>query len=480
MQVVSKRKRIWGWFFFDWASQPFHTLLVTFVFGPFFAAVAADFFMGQGLADEAAKAQAQSIWSLCLTVTGLIIGFGGPFLGALADISGRRIPWVMAFSVMYVAGAAGLWFMNPDGSNLWWMLISFGIGFIGAEFALIFVNSQLPSLCDKDDVGKISGSGFAFGYLGGVIALFILLLLFVEQSNGKTLIGLDPAFGLNAEAKEGTRAVGPITAIWFAVFMVPYFLWVRDGKSTGQWGSFGDAIRLVVQSIANLRNRLSLASYLGSSMLYRDALNGLYGFGGVYALLVLGWEITAIGVFGIVAAISSALFCWMGGIVDRRIGPKPVIIFSILILILVCVTIVGMSREQLFGAPISSAPVLPEVIAFNIPFVSEVSFAISFAKNVALPDLIFFCCGVLIGGFGGILQATSRSLMVRHTNPEYPTESFGLYGLSGRATAFLAPMLIGVATTVTGSARLGISPVVVLFILGLILLIWVRAEGDQD
>lgn len=454
MQVISKRKRIWGWYFFDWASQPYHTLLVTFIFGPFFAAVAADFFMGQGLADEAAKAQAQTIWSLCLTVTGLIIGFGGPLLGALADISGRRMPWITVFSIMYVIGAAGLWFMDPEGSNLWWMLGSFGIGFIGAEFALIFINSQLPSLCDKDDVGKISGSGFAFGYLGGVVALFILLLLFVEQSNGKTLIGLDPAFGLDAATREGTRAVGPITALWFAIFMIPYFLWVRDDKGTGQRGSFGGAIQLVVQSLKNLRNRLSLASYLGSSMLYRDALNGLYGFGGVYARLVLGWEITSIGIFGIVAAISSALFCWFGGHADRRFGPKPVIILSILVLTMVCTIIVGMSREQLFGVPL--------------------------AQGSTLPDMIFFCCGVLIGGFGGILQATSRSLMVRHTNPERPTESFGLYGLSGRATAFLAPALIGVATTVTGSARLGISPVVVLFILGLILLIWVRAEGDQD
>ena len=96
-----------------------------------------------------------------------------------------------------------------------------------------------------------------------------------------------------------------------------------------------------------------------------------------------------------------------------------------------------------------------------------------------LPDAVFFGCGLLIGGFGGILQAASRTLMVRHTGPETVTESFGLYGLSGRATAFLAPALIGVATTLTGSARLGITPVLGLFALGLFLLIWVQAEGDQ-
>ena len=454
MTDVSTRKRIWGWWFFDWASQPFHTLLVTFVFSPFFAAVAADYFLAQGLESEAAKAQAQSLWSLCLTVTGLMIGFGAPFLGAMADTSGRRMSWIVGFSVMYILGSWGLWFMDPAGSNLWWMLISFGIGFIGAEFALVFINSQLPSLGTKEEVGKISGSGFAFGYLGGVISLFILLLLFVEQGNGKTLIGLDPLFGLDPEQKEGTRAVGPITAIWYAVFMIPYFLWVRERPRIGQRASFGNAVSAVVKSVKNLRHRSSLASFLGASMLYRDALNGLYGFGGVYARLVLGWEITMIGIFGIVAAISAALFSWLGGIADKKFGPKPVVITSIWVLIFVCATIVGMDRTQIFG--------------------------IAFAEGSGLPDMIFFGCGMLIGGFGGILQATSRSLMVRHTDPDSPTESFGLYGLSGRATAFVAPALIGVMTIATGSARLGVSPIVGLFILGLILLRWVQAEGDQE
>ncbi|MCD9147377.1 MFS transporter [Pseudophaeobacter flagellatus] len=453
MSIISARKRIWGWWFFDWASQPYHTLLVTFVFGPFFAAVAANYYMGEGLDVEAANAQAQTMWSRGLTITGLLIGFGAPFIGAMADISGRKRPWLLGFSLMYVVGAGAIWFMDPGGANLWTMLICFGLGFIGAEFALIFANSQLPSLGDKDDVGAISGSGFAFGYLGGVLALFIMLLLFVEQGTGKTLIGLDPILGLDAESREGTRAVGPFTALWFIVFMVPYFLWVKDDARTGERGTLRQAIGLVVTSVKALRQRPSLMRYLGSSMLYRDALNGLYSFGGVYAALVLGWEITLIGVFGVISAIAAALFSWIGGFADKRLGPKPVIVGSILVLTLVCITVVNMSRETLFGLPL--------------------------APGSSLPDAIFFGCGMLIGGFGGILQAASRSLMVRHTNPAKATESFGLYGLSGRATAFLAPLLIGVATTLTGSARLGITPVVFLFILGLILLHRVEAKGDQ-
>jgi MFS transporter, UMF1 family len=452
MADISARKRIWGWWFFDWASQPYHTLLVTFIFGPYFAAVAAEYYLAQGQDMELAKASAQSIWALTLTLTGLIIGFGAPFMGALADTSGRRMPYIAVFSGMYVIGAAALWWTLPDGSNMLWGLYAFGLGFIGAEYALIFINSQLPDLGTPEEIGEISGSGFAFGYAGGLLSLIVLLVLFVEQGNGKTLIGLDPAFGLDAAQKQGTRMVGPITALWFAVFMIPYFLWVREIPGTRR-GTVGEALARLGKTIASLPRRVSLSAYLGSSMLYRDALNGLYGFGGVYARLVLDWELTQIGIFGIVALISSAVFSWFGGKTDKKFGPKPVIVSAIWVLIFVCIIIVSMSRTQIFGIP------LPE--------------------GSSLPDIIFFGCGVLIGGMGGILQASSRSLMVRHSPTDAPTESFGLYGLSGRATSFVAPALILVVTQMTGSARLGISPVVGLFVLGLIPLLWVKAEGDQ-
>ncbi|MCR9114644.1 MAG: MFS transporter [Rhodobacteraceae bacterium] len=454
MAAISARKRIWGWYFFDWASQPYHTLLVTFVFGPYFASVAAAYYIGTGLTEEVADAQAQTLWSWGLAIAGLLIAFGAPVMGALADTTGQRRPWIIGFSCLYVIGAAGIWMTAPDGSNLTLALILFGIGFIGAEYALIFVNSQLPSLAPAGEVGALSGSGFAFGYIGGFIALAVMLLLFTEQPSGKTLIGLDPALGLDAAQREGTRFVGPFTALWFAVFMIPYFLWVRDLGPPRQGRGMGDALRLLGRSVRNLRRRLSLSAYLGSSMFYRDALNGLYGFGGTYAALVLNWNIVSVGVFGIIALVSAAVFSWVGGRADRVFGPKPVIIGAIWGLVLVCVTVVSMDRSQIFGLPLEAGS--------------------------ALPDAIFFGCGVLIGGLGGTLQASSRSLMVRHTDPHAPTESFGLYGLSGRATAFVAPALIGLFTAISGSARFGVLPVIALFLIGLGLLRWVQAEGDSE
>lgn len=453
-KVISARKRIWGWWFFDWASQPYHTLLVTFIFGPFFASVATRYFMGEGLEELAADAKAQTLWATTTAIIGLIIGLGAPFLGALADSSGRRIPWVFGFSVIYVLGAWGIWYMLPDGSNLTWGLFAFGVGFIGAEWALIFTNSQLPSMQSDKGTGEISGSGFALGYLGGLVALIIMLLFFAEQGNGETLIGLDPLFGLDADAREGTRFVGPFTAVWFVVFMAPYFLWVKDdATAVPRKASMSAALASLKASVAGLKHNTSLAAYLASSMFYRDALNGLYAFGGVYATLVLNWEVTQVGVFGIVGAISAALFSWLGGKLDSRFGPKPVIIAAIWILMAVCFTVISMSREMIFGMPL--------------------------AEGSALPDVVFYICGALIGGLGGTLQAASRTLMVRHAKPDAPTESFGLYGLVGRATAFLAPASIGLATAATGSARLGVSPVIGLFLIGLILLRWVKPEGDR-
>ena len=452
---MSNRKKIWGWFFYDWASQPFHTLLMTFVFGPYFAIVASQYYLGLGQDETLADANAQIVWSNCLAITGLIIGIGGPVLGAIADTTRLRKPWISTFSVIYLVTALALWFTLPDGSNMLLMLSVFGLCFIMAEYTYIFTNAQLPSLGSIDEVGKISGSGFGFGYAGGVLSLLIMLLFFVEQDNGKTMIlEMDPLFGLDASQKEGTRFVGPFVAIWFAIFMIPYFAWVREDKFLRQKLNISEGLANLIGSIKSLPSRKSLFSYLVASMFYRDALNGLYTFGGTYAVLVLNWNIVKLGQFGIIAAVSAALFSWLGGFLDRRVGPKPVIVVMVCILTVVCFVIVNTSLTHVFGVAV------PE------------------GSN--LPDMVFYTCGVFIGGMGGILQSASRSMMVRHTRPEKATEGFGLYALSGRATAFLAPALIGIVTAISGDARIGISPLVGLFIVGLVLLLWVHPKGEYD
>ncbi|MEM1233159.1 MAG: MFS transporter [Pseudomonadota bacterium] len=456
MADISTKKRIWGWMAFDFATQPFYTLGLTFIFGPYFAVVAAQYFLETGLDQQTASARAQTMWSWGQGVAGIFIAFAGVMLGAYADSTGRRMPWIWFFAVLYFAFTWMLWWMVPDGSNLWFGLIVFSLGFIAAEFMLIFTNAQLPSLGDDEDVGKISGSGAAIGYWGGFLAFLLMIFLIAESEPGGTtmILGLDPAFGLlESDTREGTRAVGPFIAIWFAIFMIPYFLWVREVRPPQHQGGVSEAMRDLKTSLVNVVKRSSLFSFLISSMLYRDALNGLYAFGGVYAALVLGWTTFQLGIFGIISIITAAVATQISGRFDGRFGPRPVIVFHIWVLIVVCLTIVGMSREAFFGVPL--------------------------AEGSNLPDILFMICGAAIGGSGGGIYAASRSMMVRHTHPERPTEAFGLFALSGKATAFLAPTLIGLFTYLLNDARLGFSPVIALFIIGMILLRWVHPDGDQ-
>ncbi|EAR52937.1 membrane protein, putative [Oceanicola granulosus HTCC2516] len=172
------RKRIWGWMAFDWATQPFYTLGLTFIFGPYFASVATEHFASLGATPEAADARAQSTWAFAQTLAGLFIAFTGPVLGAYADSTGRRMPWIVLFSAVYVVATATLWWMTPDGAALWFCLYAFALAFVAAEFALIFVNAQLPSLGGQEAIGKISGTGASVGYWGGVLSLAIMLLVF--------------------------------------------------------------------------------------------------------------------------------------------------------------------------------------------------------------------------------------------------------------------------------------------------------------
>jgi UMF1 family MFS transporter len=452
--AVSK-KRIWGWMAFDWAAQPFYTLGLTFIFGPYFAVVAAQHYLGTGLDEFAANARAQWIWSAGQTVAGFLIAVSAPFLGAFADNSGRKIPWIFFFSIIYVVATFLLWGLTPDGSTLILMLVVFYIGFIAAESALNFNNAILPSLGNDAQVGRISGSGAAFGYWGGVLSLFLMLALLAENDQGVTLLGNPPLFGLDPDLREGTRSVGPFIAIWYVIFIIPFFLYVRDDpnaprKSTrikAVAGELMDTLRSVVQ-------RKSLLNFLLGSMFYRDALNAVYAFGGVYAALVLQWQTIQIGVFGIIAAIAAAIVTWLGGLGDARYGPKPVIKICVWVLIGVSIIIVGMSRQAMFGIP------LPE--------------------GSMIPDLIFYFCGICIGGAGGALYSASRSMMVRHTHPDRPAEAFGLFALTGKATAFLAPALITLFTILTGSNQLGFLPIIFLFMIGLFLLRYVNDNGDRD
>jgi UMF1 family MFS transporter len=440
---AERRRQVRAWYMFDWANQPYNTLLLTFIFAPYFAAsVAPDPVTGQ------------QMWGWMLAIAGACIAMMAPVLGALADSAGRWRPWLLLWSALYVAGSFALWWAVPGADPVWPILLAFAVGMIGLEFGIVFVNALLPGLGRREELGRISGTGWALGYAGGVVALAVTLVFLAETESGRTLAGLAPAFGLDPETREGTRAVGPFTALWYVVFALPLFLFLPEhARPRPAAGALRRGLRGMAATLRGLPRHRSLFAYLGASMFYRDALNGIYAFGGIYAAGVLGWSITQIGVFGIVAAVVGAVACWLGGRADSRFGPKPVIVAAILALIAVCAVIVTTDRTMLMGVPL--------------------------AEGSAAPDIAFYLIGAVIGAAGGILQAASRTMLVRQANPARMTEGFGLYALSGKATAFLAPALVALATQATGSQRLGVAPLIGLFVIGLVLLLWVRAEGED-
>ncbi|MHA3914657.1 MFS transporter [Halovulum sp. GXIMD14793] len=438
------RKGRWGWMFFDWATQPFHTLLITFIFAPYFTGfVATDETIGQ------------AHWARMLWITGLIIAITAPVLGALADATGPRKPWIAGFLVLYVLGASALWFATPGMETYIWILVAFSIGIIGLEYATTFNNAMLPEIVPREDVGELSGRGWAFGYVGGLLVLAIMLLFLAENAKGVTLLGIPPILGFDPEAREGTRTAGPITALWLVIFIIPLFLWVPDApRKSRRKNAVRTSLKELGQTLKRLPSQQSLFAFLGSSMFYRDALNGLYAFGGIFAANVLEWSIVQIGVFGILANITGAIGAWIGSTYDKKVGPKPIVAFCVITLMAVILIILSTSRSSFMG--------------------------IELAKGSPVPDIVFYICGGIIGAAGGTLQAASRTLMTHQAEPGRMTEGFGLYALSGKATTFLAPASIDAMTNLTGSDRLGVSPLILLFAIGLILLYWVKTRAEAE
>lgn len=339
------------------------------------------------------------------------------------------------------------------------ILVLLAVTLIGAELTLVFVNSLLPEVGPREELGHISGSGWAFGYWGGLVALAVVLgLMTPAPGSDRTILGMAPVLGLDPALGEGARAAGPFSALWYVVFMVPFFLWSPDAsrRRSGTSGAIVEGLGGLKATLAGLPSRPSLLAYLLSSMFYRDAILGIATFGGIYATGVLGWGTFELGIFGLVILIAGALGAWAGGLQDRRRGPKPVIVFNIVVLTVAAAAIMTIAPNEVLFIAVGTAE-----------------------APSALPAIAFYFCGAVIGATSGSLQAASRTMLVHQANRERMAEAFGLFALTGKATSFLAPFFVALATDLSGSQRLGVVPILVLLAVGLVLMAWVRPEGGR-
>lgn len=447
MQIYPRRAAVISWIFFDWAAQPYFTLITTFVFAPYFAThVAAD------------PASGQALWGFATAAAGLMIALMSPVLGAIADASGRRKPWIAAFGALLVIGSCLMWFGKPgDPSVIPPLLLAYGVASIGVEFATVFNNAMMPSLVPPNQIGRLSGTGWATGYVGGIISLIIVLgFLAANPDTGRTLFGFVPLFGLDPVTHQGDRITGPLTGIWFIIFVLPMFLLTPDYPAKRP---VRDALREGLielrQTLGELPRRKSMAAFLLANMIYTDGLVSLFAFGGIYAAGTFGWNTIQIGTFGILLAIAGTFGAWLGGKLDDSLGPKRVIAGSLLILLFAIVAILLVDKDSIFFVKV--APPTPGGALFS-----------------GAAERAYLVLGCLIGMAGGPLQAASRTLLIRMAPKDRIAQYFGLFALTGKVTSFIGPLLIGMITAITASQKAGMAMLVVFFVAGLALLARVR------
>jgi UMF1 family MFS transporter len=441
------RTAVLGWMLFGWAVEPYFTLITTFVFAPYFAThVAAD------------PASGQSLWGFATAAAGMLIALASPVLGAIADASGRRKPWIAVFGVLLVIGSSLMWVGKPgDASVIAPLLIAYCIATIGAEFALVFNNAMMPSLVPPDQIGRLSGTGWAMGYIGGICSLILVLgFLAASPESGRTLFGFKPLFGLDPVSHQGDRIAGPLTALWFVIFALPMLVLTPDfPPKLSVRRALREGLSELRETLKDLPKRRSMAAFLLANMIYTDGLVSLFAFGGIYAAGTFGWNTIQIGTFGILLAIAGTFGAWLGGKLDDRLGPKRVIAGSMLILLSSIVMILLVDRDSILF--ITVAPPQPGGDLFAAP-----------------AEKAYLMLGCLIGMAGAPLQAASRSLLIRMAPPDRIAQYFGLFALTGKVTSFVGPLLVGIVTAIAASQKAGMATLVVFFVAGLALLSRVR------
>ncbi len=439
-----------SWVLFDFAAQPYYTLVLTFLFAPYFAnAVVGD------------PVQGQALWGYAAAAASVLVAAGSPLLGAFADGRDRLKPWIGLLSAILALSLMVLWYAEPGASTsiVLLVLFAFVIATVAVEFTTVFTNSMMTTLVPPDTYGRLSGIGWGVGYLGGLISLGIMAGFVVSSvSSGKTLMGLDPVLDLDPVTRDADRLVGPFAALWFILFMIPFFLFVPDQRARRAVATAGrgSAFSELWRTLRNLPSHRDMLLFLIARMLYADGLAAIFTFGGIYGAAVFGWGALELGLFGIILSVTGMIGAIIGGFIDDRAGSKKVIVVSLIVLLAGALGILSVDKS-------------------HVLFVVEVApKAAGSAPLSAAGEQVFVVFAMLVGLVAAPVQAASRALLARLAPPDRINQFFGLFAFSGRVTAFLAPLLVATVTTITGDQRLGMASIALFLIAGLIMILPVR------
>ena len=406
-------KKIFNFALYDFANSAFTTIIITFIFSTYFAKeIAPNPVLGQ------------YYWGWTIGVTGFLVAIVGPVFGSIADKKNKIVFFIRLFSFLCIFFTALLWFSKPSQSYIIYTLLIVGIANFFYELGLIFYNSLLKDISTNRNLGKISGFGFAFGYIGGIIILILSIKIFIDNEN--------LPFGLSTLESQNIRAIAPLVSIWFLFFSSPFlFFVIKESKKK---------IKKNISSyIADIRGliwekKLSvLAKFLIARMLYADGLNAIIVMGGIFAVGVFNLEIKDLLKLSVMMNVTAFIGAFVGGIANDKYGSKIVISISLLGLIF-----------------------------------SSISILFTYSSSV------FFFLAAINGLFIGPIQSASRVVISSSINKEDQGKGFGLFASSGKLTSFLGPLLVSTVTFLTNSQRLGFASAIILLLSGLIILLNIR------
>ena len=431
----------YSWTMFDFANQPFYTLIMTFVFSVYFTDV---FITG---ADGAQKL------TLTQTISGLAIAILSPVLGSITDIKGNRKLLMGITSTLFVVGMALLWYSPPGAPDGIW-LVMFGLILASAMvgFSEVFNNSVLATIETPENSGWLSGMGYGVGYIAGLIALILFLIIFVWPG-GET----ESLYGLNTSEYEHIRIVGPLSAIWYAVFIIPLFLFTPDLKKNDVTviNSIKIGLTNFIKTFKEARKYKNIFIFLITRMFYQDALNALFVVGGVYASLVVGMSLTQVLILGIILNVLSGPSSIYGGYLNDLIGSKNVINLSLWGLFLSGVLGISIDKDTIF-------------YFFTVNEYSSSVEEFTFGIFNSISQVTYICVVIGISIFYGPAQTASRALMVKLAPQDKMTEFFGLYAFAGKSTAWLVPGIMSLILVFTDSLQYAMISIIFFNLIGII------------
>ncbi|WP_156379653.1 MULTISPECIES: MFS transporter [unclassified Rhizobium] len=446
------RAGLWGWMLFDLAAQPFFTVVITFIFGPYFVS---------RLTEDPAAGQA--MWGYTLTVSGIIIAVMSPVLGSLADATGARKPWIAGFAIVKIFALSMLWFAVP-GSSLILPFTCIVLASLAAEFSIVFNDSMMPRLVPPEETGRISNIAWGIGYLGGMVVLIaVVALLAASPETGQTVLGIAPLFGLDPATGADARITGPLSAAWYALFILPMFLFTPDAPkmTTSPGRAIRDGLADLKSAVLGLRERRGILKFLIARMIFQDGVNGLVALGGTFAAGMFAWRTLELGLYGILLNVVAIAGCLVASRLDTALGSKAIVVLSLLSLIVATIGIVSTG---------------PGFTLFGLLTFSTADSGGLFGTAAEKAYIVF---GLLVGIAFGPVQASARSYLARSVAPEEAGRYFGLYALSGRATSFLAPASVATLTLVTSSARVGMMALIAFLVIGLLVLLTTPYPADR-